>query len=215
VASTHLDRWMTMLETRVCSRLGSPSFGSVLSSAREYGRPSRRQDNKALGGQQMSRVDPLIAEPGLCTEPELATFCRLVRKGGQVKSAGLEDRVRNAKALVFLRVDGQVVGVAALKKPSESHRDSVFRRAGVSNAASTFHWELGWVFVCPDHQGKKYSLVLSAAAISQSERKPTFATTRLDNVAMQRTLEHLALRRLGDSWISDGGQNRLVLYVTT
>jgi GNAT superfamily N-acetyltransferase len=164
----------------------------------------------------MSRVDPLIAEPGLCTESELAIFCRLVRKGGAVESQGLEGRVKEAKALVFLRVDGQVVGVAALKKPSEQYRAGVFQKAGVPNSASTFHLELGYVFVCPDHQGKRYSLVLSAAAMSQSERKPTFATTRLDNVAMQRTLEHLAFRRLGDSWNSDKGQKpRLVLYVTT
>jgi len=63
---------------------------------------------------------------------------------------------------------------------------------------------------------KGYSRVLSGAAISQSDREPIFATTRLDNVAMQKVLENLGLRRLGDSWQSDrGGKPWLVLYVTT
>ena len=164
----------------------------------------------------MSRVDPVIIEPRLCTELELATFCKLVLQGGEVEGHGLEQRVKKAKTLVFLKVNDEVVGVAALKEPSKTYRDRVFRKASVPNAADPFHLELGWVYVLPNHQGKKYSHIISAAAMSQSERRPTFATTRLDNVAMQRTLDRLAFRRLGDSWRSDRGQRqRLVLYVTT
>jgi hypothetical protein len=101
-----------------------------------------------------------------------------------------------------------------LKNPSKDYRDGVFEKAGVPDAAKPYELELGWVFVLPEQQGKKYSLVLSAAALSQASRTPTFATTRLDNVAMQKTLEHLGFRRLGDSWRSARGrQPRLVLYV--
>jgi GNAT superfamily N-acetyltransferase len=164
----------------------------------------------------MPRVDPVIIRPWLCTESEIATFCHLVRQGEEVQRQGLEARIRRAKALVLLHVDRQVVGVAALKQPAKTYRDGVFRKAGVANAAVSFDLELGWVFVLPAHRGKQYSRILSAAALSRSERKPTFATTRADNIAMQRTLEHLAFRRLGDSWRSDRGQRpRLLLYVTT
>lgn len=164
----------------------------------------------------MSRVELVITEPERCTKTELHQFCELVRQGGAVESHGLENRVRKAQALVFLHVDGETVGIAAIKNPSAGYRDDVFRKAGVPQAGNQFHLELGWVFVLPDHRGKGYSLILSAAAMSQAERKPTFATTRLDNLAMQRTLEHLGFTRLGDSWQSTrGNKPRLVLYVTT
>lgn len=150
----------------------------------------------------------------MCTEAEIAAFCNLVRQGEEVDAQGLEDRAKNAKALVFLFVDRTLAGVAALKRPAKTYRDGVFQKAGVPKAAESFDLELGWVFVPAIHRGKQYSRVLSAAALSQNEGAPTFATTRADNVAMQRTLEHLAFRRLGDSWCSTRDQGeRLLLYV--
>lgn len=164
----------------------------------------------------MGRVDPQIMPPSMCTEAELAAFCDLVRQGEEVEAQGLEGRAKKAKALVFLYVDRELAGVAALKRPAKAYRDGVFRKAGVPNAAAAFDLELGWVFVPAAHRGRQYSRVLSAAALSQNEGAATFATTRADNVAMQRTLEHLAFRRLGDSWRSNRGQRtQLLLYVAT
>jgi GNAT superfamily N-acetyltransferase len=164
----------------------------------------------------MSRVDPMITKPAFCSKVDLQEFCKLVRQGDEVEAQGLEARVKRAKALVFLRVDGELVGVAALKEPAQTYRDGVFRKAVVPGASTVFWFELGWVFVSPAHRRKGYSRVLSGAAISQSDREPLFATTRLDNVAMQKVLEDLGLRRLGESWQSDrGAKPWLVLYVTT
>lgn len=84
----------------------------------------------------MSLVNSVIANPRLCTESELAMFCELVRQGGEVASDGLEARIKAAKALVFLKVNNTVVGVAALKVPSTAYRNSVFRKASVPNAAA-------------------------------------------------------------------------------
>ena len=163
----------------------------------------------------MPRIDSIVKKPALCSKEELDEFCRLVRQGGEVGADGLKDRVQRARALVFLRLDGELAGVAGLKEPSPVYRDGVFRKALVPATSKVFRLELGWVFVPPAHRRKGYSLVLSGAAISQSDRAPTFATTRLDNVAMQRTLEHVGLRRLGESWQSGrGARPWLVLYVT-
>lgn len=164
----------------------------------------------------MQRVDPQIAEPGICTEAELEAFCELVNQGEEVAVQGLQARVKKAKALVFLRGNGQLVGVAGLKCPEKSYRNKVFRNAGVANAATAFDLELGWVFVPKANRGKGYSKVLSAAALTQNDGQATFATTRADNVPMQRTIEYLGFRRLGDSWLSTRDQGaRLVLYVAT
>lgn len=163
----------------------------------------------------MPRVDPTVTKPALCSKAELDEFCKFVRQGDEVETQGLEARVKRAKALVFLRVDGELVGVAALKEPLRTYRDGVFRKALVPDSSKGFRFELGWVFVPPAHRRKGYSRVLSAAAINQCERTPTFATTRLDNVPMQRVLEQIGFRRVGDSWQSDRGNKPwLVLYVT-
>jgi GNAT superfamily N-acetyltransferase len=163
-----------------------------------------------------SRVDPVIVKPELCSPAELAAFRTLVQQGDEVQRRGLLNRVKTARALVFLKLEGSVVGIAALKEPATTYRHGVFRKAGVPEPAKPCALELGWVYVLPNHRAKKYSLVLSEAALSHANGKPTFATTPLDNVAMQKTLEHLGFRRLGDSWPSYRGKRpRLVLYVTT
>jgi GNAT superfamily N-acetyltransferase len=121
----------------------------------------------------MSRLDSVIAKPDVCTNAELHTFCQLVRQGGEVTSQGLEGRVKNARASVFLHVNGQVAGIAALKEPLPAYRDDVFQRAGVMSCGSLFALEFGWVFVLPDHRRNGYSRVLSEAALSQAKREPT------------------------------------------
>lgn len=154
----------------------------------------------------MPRVDRPIANPSLCTQADISAFCDLVRQGDEVEGRGLEVRVEGAKAVACLYVDRQLVGVAALKQPTKADRDRVLRKAGVPDAAAFFDLELGWVFVPEAYRDRKYSRVLSAAALNQSQRRPTGATTRADSIPMQKTLEHLSFGRLGDSWGSERGQ---------
>jgi hypothetical protein len=164
----------------------------------------------------MSRVDPMITKPAFCSKVDLQEFCELVRQGDEVEAQGLEARVKRAKALVFLRVDGELVGVAALKEPAQTYRDGVFRKALVPGASTICRFELGWVFVLPAHRRKGYSRVLSGAAISQSDREPLFATTRLDNVRCRRFLKTSAYEGSASLGNQIGGQKHwLVLYVTT
>jgi ribosomal protein S18 acetylase RimI-like enzyme len=166
----------------------------------------------------MRRVGTEIRTPEHCSDAEIAAFCCFVRQGGEVEEEGLEGRVRRAKALVFLYVGGTLVGVAALKQPSRRHRDGVFKKAAVSQCASSFALELGYVYVLPEYRGKHYSEVLSAAAKSQSDNAPIFATTRSDNERMQKTLERLEFKRIGDTYDSErsdsaGRTHKLLLYV--
>jgi RimJ/RimL family protein N-acetyltransferase len=115
--------------------------------------------------------------------------------------------------LVFLYVDRVLVGVAALKRPTATHRDSAFRGAGSPADASAFRLELGWAFVPLEYRRKGYSRVLASAAMSQADGAPAFATTRADNTAMKTTLEHLGFAQLGRAWKSKRGVHKLVLYV--
>jgi ribosomal protein S18 acetylase RimI-like enzyme len=163
----------------------------------------------------MRRVNSEVRQPDGCSDGEIAAFCCFVRQGGEVESLRLEGRVRQARALCFLYVGGTLVGVAALKQPDPGYRSKVFKKAAVPKDATLFDLELGWVYVQPDHQSKGYSLVLSAAAKSQSDGAPIFATTRSDNTAMQKTLERLKFKRIGDPYLSEDGERTLLLYVTS
>jgi len=50
--------------------------------------------------------------------------------------------------------------------------------------------------------------------MTRAEGASVFATTRLENRAMRRTLEHLGFALLGEPWTSKRGEHRLVLYTT-
>ena len=110
-------------------------------------------------------VELRIVVPAICSTDEISTFCGLVCQGEEVQREGLESRVKMAKALVFLRANDDLVGVAGLKLPAQSYRDRVFRSAGVCSAAPTFAFELRWVFVSEAHRGRGYAMVLSAPRV--------------------------------------------------
>jgi ribosomal protein S18 acetylase RimI-like enzyme len=162
----------------------------------------------------MRRVNAEIKHPDGCSDAEIAAFCCFVRHAGEVEAAGLEGRVRKAKALAFLYVEGTLVGVAALKQPRPKYRNDVFKKAAVPLEAPSFDLELGWVHVLPEHQGRRYSGVLSAAAKAQSDGAPIFATTRAENIKMQKTLGRLKFKKIGNPYPSGRAKYKLLLYVT-
>ena len=120
--------------------------------ARAAAVPSLAQDARSawvnarpLGGQETMRpVDTEIVDPKLCTETEIAAFCRLVKEGEKVSTESLEGRVRSAKTIVFLYIDRELAGVAALKRPAQTYRDGVFKKARVPHVGAAFSLELGW-----------------------------------------------------------------------
>ena len=161
-------------------------------------------------------VELRIVAPMVCSTGELSTFCGLVLQGEEVAQRGLENRAQQAQALVFLRVNDDLVGVAGLKVPVASYRDKVFRNAGVLSDAPRFKFELGWVFVTKAYRRKGYAKVLSAAALTQNDRQATFATMRADNMGIQSALKCLGFRRFGDSWTStQHKQAEVVLFILT
>ncbi|MEO7272415.1 MAG: hypothetical protein ABIX28_18755 [Vicinamibacterales bacterium] len=67
-----------------------------------------------------------------------------------------EDRVKEAKALVLLQVNSELVGITAIKQPLRTYRDGVFKKAGVPEAAEVFQLELGWVYAYPRVLGHSF-----------------------------------------------------------
>ncbi|RUL66014.1 GNAT family N-acetyltransferase [Dyella dinghuensis] len=156
---------------------------------------------------------PESKSPSNCSDAEIADFMVLVLAGGEVTQQGLENRVRSAVRLSFLREGESLVGVAALKRPNSEYRSSVASMAGFALPSSNFPYELGWVFILPSARGKKYSLLISKALLASAGTEGVFATSRADNPLMHRTLGKLGFSSSGNAYSSRRGGYKLQLFV--
>ena len=69
-------------------------------------------------------VYPLLLTPAKRSKAELDAFEDLVRIGGEVTLNGLRNRIESAYFLALGKAaSGEVVGIAALKKPNNNYRD--------------------------------------------------------------------------------------------
>ena len=68
--------------------------------------------------------------PDELSEKEIGDFIAFVLAGGEVISTKLEERVRKAEQLAFLRVAGCLGGIGALKKPNGKYRRRVASASG-------------------------------------------------------------------------------------
>src|ERR1035438_4079354 len=94
--------------------------------------------------------DTIIAQPpNVFTESEIQDLLAMVRAGEEVGRVVLEQNARNAQCLVFARKGSCLVGVAALKNPQASYRQTIKTKARVAVEAQDFPFELGYIFVRP------------------------------------------------------------------
>jgi hypothetical protein len=151
--------------------------------------------------------------PKDCSDVEIANFVSLVLAGGEVIAHGLEDRVRRAECISFLRYKSCFVGVAGLKRPSQNHRSEVSRWSGVTLLEESYPFELGWVFILPSARGKKLSLPLCTPLVENTGSHGTFATSKTDNLGMHITLQKLGFVSAGAHYKSPHGDHHLQLFV--
>lgn len=155
----------------------------------------------------------IVNSPGDCSNVEIGAFIAFVRAGSEVSIRGLVEHIRGAAALVFARVDGLLVGVAALKHPQASYRRRVSSESGAQLAAADFPFELGWVYVLPEARENGFSLLLSRAALAESKGAGVFATSRTDNIAMHSTLAKVGFVATGNAFVSRRGKHSLQVFI--
>ena len=154
----------------------------------------------------------IVKSPAECSNIEIGAFIAFVRAGGEVSIQGLPERIRSAAALVFGRIDGLVVGIAALKQPQASYRHRVNSESGASIPAKDFPYELGWVYVSPESRNKGFSILLSQAALAEGKGAGVFATSRTDNIPMHRSLAKLGFEEIGSPYASGRGNHSLQVF---
>ena len=153
-----------------------------------------------------------IFSPSDCTPQALTGFEQLVIEGGAVDPQGLAQRIRKASHLLFLRtIDGQLVGVGALKHPRPSYRNRVFANAQATAASDEYPVELGWVVGAKTHQGQGLSTRIVGELLPFAKNENVFATTRADERVMRYASDH-GFEINGKPYPSGRGYD-LVLYL--
>lgn len=130
----------------------------------------------------------VACKPADLTDAEHASFIELVRAGGEVGGQVLEKNIANAQALVLLRMEGEIRGIAAVKRPLPSYRKRIGKNANVELSDADFPYELGYIFIVPEARGQKLSGLLVAKALEIVSGSGVFATARIDNHAMRASL---------------------------
>lgn len=157
-------------------------------------------------------VTELLKNPIACTEAERSEFEHLVRLGFDGSDAGLPGRIRRARWLAFHYATGDTVAaIAALKAPSESYRDVVFKQANARVRPAVYELELGWVFVLPEHRGNGIGMRLCRHLLARAPTSAVFATTRPNNTPMIRILIGLGFTQVGTPY--PRRNEELVLYL--
>ena len=150
--------------------------------------------------------------PSDCTAQALTDFEKLVIEGAAVDPQGLTQRICNAFRLLFLRtLEGQLVGVGALKHPRPGYRDRVFANAQTTAASDQYRVELGWVVVAKTHQGQGLSTRIVGELLTFAKNENVFATTRADERVMRYASDH-GFEINGKPYPSGRGYD-LVLYL--
>jgi len=158
-----------------------------------------------------ARADGITcAPPSRYTAAEREQFLVLVHMGGEANAT--PDRIRRAEALAMAWSGGDLIGIAALKRPLDSYREKVARRSGVSLRSSEWPYELGYVFVLPNHRGHGYAKRLVEHAVRAAGRRNVFATVRTNNEPMQATLRRFGFAQAGRDYLSDDAERTLSLW---
>jgi predicted GNAT family N-acyltransferase len=115
-----------------------------------------------------------------------------------------------ARVLAYVLIDGHIVGVAALKVPVQSYRDSISRKSGFSIADWKYPLELGYLVVDKSARGQKLSTRLVDAVLDAAGDSGLFATT--SSTAVHKILPRVGFVVRGNTYKSNDG-DELTLYV--
>lgn len=155
-----------------------------------------------------------LEEPAACTDRELRDFERLVREGFDGSDESLPGRIRDAERLAFhYGADGTLIAIAGLKAPDAWTRNDLFRRAEADVRAADYRLELGWVFVLPEHRGRRIGGGLCRQLLAAARGSHVFARTRPSNATMIHILQDLGFERLGKPVPRPERNEELALFV--
>lgn len=140
-------------------------------------------------------------------DKEVAEIAHLIYACGAVKGTTkqIEQRVKRAYLVIIALWADKIVGVAALKSPALTYRNTLRQKVGVDISENEYPSELGYVAVSEANRGRRLSSLLMAELMSlPAGVEGVFATTKRDGYRTA-ALPDLGFKYRG-SYLNDGGE---------
>jgi GNAT superfamily N-acetyltransferase len=163
--------------------------------------------------------DPHIAViallPREASAEERAAFEQMVLEAGEVNPDTLPGLIDRALALAFVRLDGTLVAVGAIKRPYSEHRGHVFTWAKSKIDPKQFEFELGWIYVKPAAQGKRIASRIVEKLMPVLNGALVYATSRVNNDRMHSSLKRFGFQPVGIPYPSKQNEPHIQLFICT
>lgn len=153
----------------------------------------------------------LLLTPSECSDIRLVEFHDLVISGGQVNPEGLTTRIANAAVLAFAYIDGQLAGVASIKKQKRSYITGIFLKAKIPRQAVHYQYEIGYAVTHPDFRRLGLSREMITALMARETNTNFYATSK--NEYMCDLLLKIGFKEAGLNWKNLAGEE-LKLFVS-
>lgn len=130
-----------------------------------------------------------IIQPAACSPQDLAEFMALAVLDKETHEKGLPEKIAAAEWLGFYREKDKLAAIAALQRPVEGYRKGIFKKAGASQAAEAFPFELCWAVTLNDFRGRGLCSALVRELLAKAPGDNIFAVMRSNNNRMADILK--------------------------
>ncbi len=104
----------------------------------------------------------------------------LIKKGGGVGSAYIEENLQKAFLVSYAMDQKRVVGTVTLKRPKEDYRKKIETATGLDLSGCL---ERGYTSVHPEFRDQDIADALIKGLIEKSKGRKIYATIRMDNIS--------------------------------
>lgn len=124
-----------------------------------------------------------VKKPSECTIFEIDNFYKLVLKGGKVKKEGLKERILNCELLAFYMINGIIIAISAIKKPTETYTKDVIQKAKLKRDYKDLKFEIGYSFTEENYRKKGLSSELKSLLLDsiKNAKGILFSTTAISS----------------------------------
>lgn len=155
----------------------------------------------------------IIQPPACLQEHELNEFEKIVLAGGEVQAYGLRQRLQNAYRLGQIKFEEKVLAVGAIKQSNFTYRKNIFAKAKLTELASRYKFEIGWVYVQPQSRGNGLASQIVASLLDSIPNKDAYATSRATNLPMHSVLLKNEFRCAGEPYESTIADEDIIMFI--
>ena len=139
-----------------------------------------------------------VVKPKELTQKDIQDMITLIAEFGEVVFSYLEKNFPKARSIGYIKIDGRIVSVAALKTVEKEYIDDVYGRAGLP-APRKHLYEYGYAATNRDFQGRGFSsAILKQLLNSLPEGQRIYATVRSENKKEIHILKKHGFKEIGE-----------------